>query len=643
INECEQFGVCPQNCLNTKGSYECLCAEGFRSLSERYGERCAAEGNPPVLLLPENVRIQKYNLSSEKLSDYLDNKEHIQAVDYDWDPEGTSLSVIYYSVLGHGSNVGAIKRAYIPNFESGSNNLVVEVNLGLKDLMQPDGLAVDWVGRHIYWSDAKSQRIEVAELDGRYRKWLISTQLGQPAAVVVNPKLGLMYWTDWGKEPKIESAWMDGQHRNILANEDLGWPTSLSIDYLNDDRVYWSDYKENVIETIKYDGSDRRIVANAAMSPYSLDIFEGLLYWISKDKGEIWKQDKFGQEEKEKILVVNPWLTQARIFHQHRYDRSVPNRCKNVCSHLCLLRPRGYTCACPQGSSFIEGSTSECDAAIESPVIMPPPCRCMYGGNCYFDENDLPKCKCPSGYMGNYCEIGLSEGIPPGTTVAVLLTTILIIVTAALAALGFFHYRKTGSILPSLPKLPSLSSLVKSSENGNGVTFRSGADVNTDVGVSGFGPESTLDRSMAMSEHFAMEMGKQPIIFENPVYSSGDGTVKVVQPTQVTVSGNVDNKNYGIPINPSELAPDTKPASPSADGMQATKWNIFKRKPKQTTNFENPIYAKTESEQKGSAAVAPPPSPALPAETPPKTDPTPSYTATEDTFKDTANLVREDP
>lgn len=58
-----------------------------------------------------------------------------------------SVGVIYYSVLGHGSNFGAIKRAYIPNFESGSNNLVVEVNLDLKDLMQPDGLAVDWVGR----------------------------------------------------------------------------------------------------------------------------------------------------------------------------------------------------------------------------------------------------------------------------------------------------------------------------------------------------------------------------------------------------------------------------------------------------------------------------------------------------------------
>lgn len=44
INECTQFGSCPQICHNTKGSYECSCAEGFTSLSDRYGERCAADG-----------------------------------------------------------------------------------------------------------------------------------------------------------------------------------------------------------------------------------------------------------------------------------------------------------------------------------------------------------------------------------------------------------------------------------------------------------------------------------------------------------------------------------------------------------------------------------------------------------------------
>lgn len=44
----------------------------------------------------------------------------------------------------------------------------------------------------------------------------------------------------------------------------------------------------------------------------------------------------------------------------------VPNRCKKVCSHLCLLRPGGYSCACPQGSSFVEGSITECNAGRDT-------------------------------------------------------------------------------------------------------------------------------------------------------------------------------------------------------------------------------------------------------------------------------------
>jgi low density lipoprotein-related protein 2 len=58
------------------------------------------------------------------------------------------------------------------------------------------------------------------------------------------------------------------------------------------------------------------------MKPYSLDIFEDQLYWVAKEKGEVWKQNKFGQGRKEKMVVVNPWLTQVRIFHQLRYNQS---------------------------------------------------------------------------------------------------------------------------------------------------------------------------------------------------------------------------------------------------------------------------------------------------------------------------------
>lgn len=50
-----------------------------------------------MLLLPDNVRIRRYNLFSKQYSDYIDNAEHIQALDYIWDPEDQGLSkTIHY-------------------------------------------------------------------------------------------------------------------------------------------------------------------------------------------------------------------------------------------------------------------------------------------------------------------------------------------------------------------------------------------------------------------------------------------------------------------------------------------------------------------------------------------------------------------
>ncbi|NWR88915.1 LRP2 protein, partial [Furnarius figulus] len=653
INECEIFGTCTQDCKNSKGSYECFCADGFRSVGDQQGKQCAANGNPPLLLLPDNVRIRRYNISSEQYSDYIDNQERIQALDYDWDPEGIGLKNGYVFVILFQSFFSVLVAVDFSRVKDGNFfNLIIEI---MTSLLMLTALEKSWekVGHdfweHLYWTDAGTNRIEVAKLDGRYRKWLIFSQLDQPAAIAVNPKRGVMYWTDWGRQPKIECAWMDGQQRQTLISEDLGWPTGLSIDYLNNDRIYWSDSKENLIESMRPDGTDRTIVLHGVGSPYSLDVFEGHLYWIAKERGEVWKKDKFGSGEKVKVLTVNPWLTQVRIYHQHRYNQSVPNPCKDVCSHLCLLRPGGYTCSCPQGTRFIEGSSTECDAAIESPPTMPPACRCMNGGTCYIDESSLPKCKCSYGYTGNYCEIGLSKGVPPGTTaVAVLLTIILIIIIGVLAVGGFFNYRRTGSLLPALPKLPSLSSLVKSNENGNGVTFRSGADVSMDIGVSGFGGDSAIDRAMQMNENFAVESGKQPITFENPMYATRDGgdsktgAVTVVRPTLVAAAGSEENENFENPVYASAISTSPKETPQNTDAPQESKWNFFKRKVKQNTNFENPIYAEMEKEQQQDTENVPTSSPSLPPKIILKRDQPLAYTATEDTFKDTANLVKED-
>ena len=54
----------------------------------------------------------------------------------------------------------------------------------------PDGIAIDWVGKKMYWTDGGYNMIEVAELDGSNRLTLFSSGLDEPRAIVVDPLYG---------------------------------------------------------------------------------------------------------------------------------------------------------------------------------------------------------------------------------------------------------------------------------------------------------------------------------------------------------------------------------------------------------------------------------------------------------------------
>lgn len=65
INECEEFGICPQSCRNSKGSYECFCVDGFKSMSSHYGERCAADGMTGSL--PRDINPEECDVAGNEL------------------------------------------------------------------------------------------------------------------------------------------------------------------------------------------------------------------------------------------------------------------------------------------------------------------------------------------------------------------------------------------------------------------------------------------------------------------------------------------------------------------------------------------------------------------------------------------------
>ena len=132
-----------------------------------------------MLLYANRKDIRIVNANSRNESVIIDHlNDAINAVDFLF-AEG----IIFWADV----NLKKIKRIRVSTGE-------VEdvISVGLK---KPEGLAVDWIARKLYWTDCRdveleTNRIEVANLDGSNRKVLFWKDLGPPRAIAVDPLLG---------------------------------------------------------------------------------------------------------------------------------------------------------------------------------------------------------------------------------------------------------------------------------------------------------------------------------------------------------------------------------------------------------------------------------------------------------------------
>ena len=61
------------------------------------------------------------------------------------------------------------------------------------------GLAVDWLGRNLYWADEGLEAVLVTRLAGpgeRLQTTLVSN-ISQPRSVAVDPLNGFLFWSNW--------------------------------------------------------------------------------------------------------------------------------------------------------------------------------------------------------------------------------------------------------------------------------------------------------------------------------------------------------------------------------------------------------------------------------------------------------------
>uniref|UniRef100_A0A8C7NIP2 Low density lipoprotein receptor-related protein 8, apolipoprotein e receptor n=1 Tax=Oncorhynchus mykiss TaxID=8022 RepID=A0A8C7NIP2_ONCMY len=345
IDECENPDACGQICVNYKGDYKCECYEGYEM--DPSTKTCKAVGKSPYLMFTNRHEIRRIDLVKKDYTQVVPTLKNAVALDVD-----VTTNKMYWCDLYHRK----IYSAYINK----ASDLSEQVTLIETALTSPEGLAVDWVHKNIYWTDSGDKTISVATGDGKKRRILIATELSEPRAIAVDPRQGFMYWSDWGTQAKIEKAGMNGVDRQVLVSERIEWPNGITLD-LSNRRLYWVDSKLHLLSSIDLNGDNRKVLLssqNHLGHPFALTVFEDRVYWTDLEDEAIYSANRLTGRDVATLAehLNNP--LDVVVFHELRQPRA-PDSCNmgslpnGGCQYLCLKAPQitdhspKYTCACP--------------------------------------------------------------------------------------------------------------------------------------------------------------------------------------------------------------------------------------------------------------------------------------------------------
>ncbi|XP_024884777.1 very low-density lipoprotein receptor-like isoform X6 [Temnothorax curvispinosus] len=435
IDECLEPGSCSQFCQNEKGSFKCSCATGYLK-DPRNLTRCKAAEGHASLLFARRHDIRKVALDRQEMTAIVNNTKMATALDFVF-----RTGMIFWSDISE-------KKIYKAPIDEGNERTVVIEN----DFTTSDGLAVDWIYSHIYWTDSGKDTIELANFEGNMRKTLIRDRIQEPRAIALNPLEGWMFWTDWSDEARIERAGMDGTHRSVIVGNDVKWPNGLTLDLIGK-RVYWVDAKLNIIGSCNYDGTGRRTVLYSPDSlrhPFSITTFEDYVYWTDWDKETIFKANKFTGKEVEPVTSIrtlqHPMV--VHVYHPYRQPDGM-NQCQAVnghCSHLCLPAPKInsrsplLSCACPDGLRLlpdglmcVENVTTTIAPSTQAPMM---PFQRLKPLNVTTTANPLSSADADG--KRNLATESTDPGLVAGIVIGVV--TLGLLLLALVAVLCYRHY-----------------------------------------------------------------------------------------------------------------------------------------------------------------------------------------------------------
>ncbi|XP_057402185.1 low-density lipoprotein receptor-related protein 8 isoform X10 [Balaenoptera acutorostrata] len=346
IDECEDPDACSQICVNYKGYFKCECHPGYEM--DTLTKNCkAVAGRSPSLIFTNRHEVRRIDLVKRDYSRLIPMLKNVVALDVE-----VATNRIYWCDLSY-------RKIYSAYMDKASDPTEQEVLID-EQLHSPEGLAVDWVHKHIYWTDSGNKTISVATVDGGRRCTLFSHDLSEPRAIAVDPLRGFVYWSDWGYKAKIEKSGLNGMHRQTLVSDGIEWPNGITLDLLNQ-RLYWVDSKLHQLSSIDFSGGNRKMLISSPdflSHPFGIAVFEDKVFWTDLENEAIFSANRLNGLE---ISVLAENLNNPHdivIFHELKQPRAAdacelsaqPN---GGCEYLCLPAPQisshspKYTCACP--------------------------------------------------------------------------------------------------------------------------------------------------------------------------------------------------------------------------------------------------------------------------------------------------------
>ncbi|KAM9242494.1 low-density lipoprotein receptor-related protein 8 isoform 7-T7 [Dugong dugon] len=346
IDECEDPDACSQICVNYKGYFKCECHPGYEM--DSLTKNCkAVAGKSPSLIFTNRHEVRRIDLVKRDYSRLIPMLKNVVALDVE-----VATNRIYWCDLSY-------RKIYSAYMDKASDPAEQEVLID-EQLHSPEGLAVDWVHKHIYWTDSGNKTISVATADGGRRCTLFSRDLSEPRAISVDPLRGFMYWSDWGYQAKIEKSGLNGADRQTLVSDNIEWPNGITLDLLNQ-RLYWVDSKLHQLSSIDFNGGNRKMLISSTdflSHPFGVAVFEDKVFWTDLENEAIFSANRLNGLE---ISILAENLNNPHdivIFHELKQPRAadvceLSAQLHGGCEYLCLPAPQTsshspkYTCACP--------------------------------------------------------------------------------------------------------------------------------------------------------------------------------------------------------------------------------------------------------------------------------------------------------